>query len=105
MLERKCHELSPFNAYDHFVMYGAPSLRWSNPYAPKEYSQYIQKLAKVQFKERKQQITWKGTRIVSAFVTDVLERLGGGGRACDVVLGCEDAVCAVCRGGCEAAAP
>ena len=52
-------------------------MRWSNPYTPKEYGRYIQKLAKVQFKERKQQITWKGMRIVNAFVTDVLERLGG----------------------------
>ena len=70
--------LSPFNAYDQFVKYGAPRMRWSNPgYAPKEYGRYIQKLAKVQFKERKQQITAKGMRIVNAFVTDVLERLGG----------------------------
>ena len=70
--------LSPFNAYDQFVKYGAPSMRWSNPgYVPKEYGRYIQKLAKVQFKERKQQITAKGMRIVNAFVTDVLERLGG----------------------------
>ena len=52
-------------------------MRWSNPYTPKEYGRYIQKLAKVQFKERKQQITAKGMRIVNAFVTDVLERLGG----------------------------
>ena len=68
--------LSPFNAYDQFVKYGAPRMRWSNP-CRKEYGRYIQKLAKVQFKERKQQITWKGMRIVNAFVTDVLERLGG----------------------------
>ena len=70
-------QLSPFNAYDLYVKYGAPRMRWSNPYAPKEYSRYIHKLAKVQFKERKQQITAKGMRIVNAFVTDVLERLGG----------------------------
>ena len=69
--------LSPFNAYDQFVKYGAPSMRWSNPYTPKEYGRNIQKLVKVQFKERKQQITAKGMRIVNAFVTDVLERLGG----------------------------
>ena len=31
--------------------------------------------------------------IVNAFVSDVLERWAGG-RACDVVLGCENAVCA-----------
>ena len=72
--------LSPFNAYDQFVKYGAPRMRWSNP-CRKEYAGYIHKLAKVQFKERKQQITWKGMGIVNAFVTDVLER---GGRACDV---------------------
>ena len=70
------HGLSPFNAYGQYVKYGAPSMRWSNP-CQKEYSRDIQKLAKVQFKERKQQITWKGMRIVNAFVTDVLERLGG----------------------------
>ena len=65
---------SPFNALQQFVKYGAPKLKNSDG---KEYSRYIQKLAKVQFKERKQQITWKGMRIVNAFVTDVLERLGG----------------------------
>ena len=42
----------------------------------RKYSRYIHKLAKVQFKERKQQITAKGMRIVNAFVSDVLERLG-----------------------------
>ena len=68
---------SPFNAYDQFVRYGAPRMkRWSNP-CRKEYAGYIHKLAKVQFKERKQQITAKGMGIVNAFVTDVLERLGG----------------------------
>ena len=69
--------LSPFNALDQFVEYGAPRMkRWSNP-CRKEYGRYIHKLAKVQFKERKQQITAKGMGIVNAFVTDVLERLGG----------------------------
>ena len=78
-------QLSPFNALDQFVKYGAPRMRWSNPCrkeyanpcAPKEYGRYIHKLAKVQFKERRQQITAKGMGIVNAFVTDVLERLGG----------------------------
>ena len=51
-------------------------MRWSNP-CRKEYGRSIQKLAKVQFKERKQQIAAKGMRIVNAFVTDVFERLGG----------------------------
>ena len=68
---------SPFSAYDQFVKYGAPRMRWSNPYASKKYGRYIHKLAKVQFKERKQQITAKGMGVVNAFVTDVLERLGG----------------------------
>ena len=70
--------LPPHDAYDQFVKYGAPKMkkRWSNP-CRKEYEGCIHKLAKVQFKERKQQITWKGMRIVNAFVTDVLERLGG----------------------------
>ena len=31
----------------------------------------------MQFKKRKQQITWEGMGIVNAFVADVLERLGG----------------------------
>ena len=75
----KPHRFSVFNL---FVKYGAPPLtprelgRLSNP-GRRKYSRYIQKLAKVQFKERKQQITWKGMGIVNAFVTDVLERLGG----------------------------
>ena len=75
----KPHRYSVFNL---FVKYGAPPLtprelgRLSNP-CRKGYAGYIHKLVKVQFKERKQQITWKGMRIVNAFVMDVLERLGG----------------------------
>ena len=71
-----------FSAFDLFVKYGAPPLtprelgRLSNPDGRK-YSRYIHKLAKVQFKKRKQQITWEGMGVVSAFVADVLERLGG----------------------------
>ena len=75
---RRC--TSRFNAYDLFVKYGAPKLkplgRPSNPDGRK-YSRYIHKLAKVQFKKRKQQITWEGMGVVNAFVADVLERLGG----------------------------
>ena len=71
-----------FSAFDLFVKYRAPPLtprelgRPSNP-DRRKYSRYIHKLAKVQFKKRKQQITWEGMGVVNAFVTDVLERLGG----------------------------
>ena len=71
-----------FSAFKLFVKYGAPPLtpselrRLSNPDGRK-YSRYIHKLAKVQFKKRKQQITWEGMGVVNAFVADVLERLGG----------------------------
>ena len=73
---RKTLSCSRFNAYDQFVKYGAPKLRIPNPDGRK-YTRYIQKLAKVQFKKRKQQITWEGMGVVNAFVADVLERLGG----------------------------
>ena len=71
-----------FSAFNLFVKYGATPMTPSElrrPSSPddRKYSRYIHKLAKVQFKERKQQLTWKGMRIVNAFVTDVLERLGG----------------------------
>ena len=71
-----------FCAFKLFVKHGAPPLtpselrRPSNP-DDRKYSRYIHKLAKVQFKKRKQQITWEGMGVVTAFVTDVLERLGG----------------------------
>ena len=71
-----------FSAFDLFVKYGAPPMtprelgRLSNP-DRRKYSRYIHKLAKVQFKKRKQQITWEGMGVVNAFVADVLERLGG----------------------------
>ena len=71
-----------FSVFNLFVKYGAPPMtpselrRPSNPDGRK-YSRYIHKLAKVQFKKRKQQLTWGGMGVVNAFVTDMLERLGG----------------------------
>ena len=74
---RRCERVPSFNAMHLFVTYGAPPLRVRRAQTPRAYSRYIHKLAKVQFKTRRQQVTWEGMGVVNAFVTDVLERLGG----------------------------
>ena len=88
-IRRNVVEPRRFSAYDQFVKYGAPPMTRRE----RKHSRYIQKVTKVQFKKRKQQITREGKRIVNALLTDVLERLGGeGGR---VTLSVRSVVAAV----------
>eukprot|EP00754_Rhynchopus_humris_P028519 Rhum_TRINITY_DN15159_c3_g4::Rhum_TRINITY_DN15159_c3_g4_i2::g.140890::m.140890/K11252/H2B; histone H2B len=77
---------SSLNALAQFMRHGAPRLKKRAIPSPapsgkeyaragKRFSRYVHRLVKVQFKERKQQITAKGMRVVTAFVEDMLERL------------------------------
>ena len=86
LVRRRWQKVHRFSAFNLFVKYGAPPLTQHELRRPSnldrsKYTRFIHRLVKVQFRKRigkrRRMLSEKGMGIVNAFVTDVLERLGG----------------------------